>query len=134
MKKIVICIIAINFLLPISIWGEDVPGDRVKYIPRTVAGSDILSVGDAYGEITRYKYNPITETWKTCTNNSTIKYNPMENEWIYVYPRDVLRFNPAENNWDYQGIEKRLRYDIMSEKWFYSHPQRGPLTLTSPLP
>jgi len=134
MKKIVIWIIAIIFLLPISSWGEDIPGDRVKYIPRTVASSDILAVGDDYGEIARYKYNPITDNWKPYTNNSTIKYNPMENEWIYVYPGDVLRFNPAENNWDYQGIEKRLRYDIMSETWFYSHAPRGPLTSTSPLP
>jgi hypothetical protein len=118
MQKIVIWIIAMNFLLPVWTWGEE-----------------------DYGDITGYRYNPIENQWKVRANKCTIKYNPMEDHWTYVYPGEVLRFNPAENNWDYQSIEKRLRYDIISEKWFYGysllknaqeHP--GALSSTSPRP
>lgn len=140
MKKVIFCLTVLSLIFPVLTWGEDAPGDKVKYILRpVVATSDILAVGDDYGEISRYRYNPITDTWKVCTNNSTIKYNPMENQWTYAYPDEVLRFNPAENDWDYQMIEKRLRYDIVDEKWFYGYSllksvQALPKALTSTSP
>jgi hypothetical protein len=140
MKKLFFCLIGLSIIFPVLTWGEDTDGDN-EYIPRTVATGDISEINDAYGDIVRYRYNPIGEHWKLRTNKCAIKYNPMENHWTYVYPGEVLRFNPAENDWDYQFTEKRLRYDITDEKWFYGysllkseqeHP--GTLTSTSPKP
>lgn len=111
----------ISVVFPGLTWGQDNSGDYVKYIPRIVATGNGSAINDAYGDIVRYRYNPIENQWKFRANKCTIKYNPMTDNWSYVYPGEVLRFNPAENNWDYQFTEKRLQYDILAEKWFYGH-------------
>ena len=72
-----------------------------------------------YGDLVRYKYNPIQEWWKFKANKSTLHYNPMADEFVYKYPTHQLHFNPAEDTWEFAEIDKQLHYDILREKWFY---------------
>jgi hypothetical protein len=127
MKKIFLSIIGLSIVFPFMSWGEDTSGDNSKYIPRTVETGNASASKDDYGDIKRYRYNPIQDQWEWRANKAAINYNPMENQWTYVYPGEVLRFNPAENKWDYQFIEKQLRYDIFDEQWFYHYtpPKQG---------
>jgi hypothetical protein len=136
--RIIFLLMLFILIFPALTWSED--NDYLKYLPQVIATGN-QTIDDKYGDLVRYRYNPIEGGWKIRTNKCTLKYNPMEDEWTYVYPGEVLRFNPAENSWDYQFIEKRLRYDIIAERWFYGYslikPQtetKGTLTSTSPLP
>jgi|GEM_PF-2691384 len=139
MKKLFFCLMVLSIIFPVLTWGEDNSGDN-EYIPRTVATGDISALKDEYGDIVRYRYNPVGEHWKLRTNKCAIKYNPMEDEWSYAYPGEVLRYNPEDDDWDYAFPETQLRYDIFQEKWWYGYvpPQkeqdRKTLTTTSPLP
>ena len=127
MKKLFFCLMVLSIIFPVLIWGEDYSGDNVKYIPRTVATGDTSAAEDIYGDIKRYRYNPIEDQWEWRANKAVIKYDNMKNKWYYVYPGEVLRFNPAENNWDCQFPEKQLRYDILDEQWYYHYtpPKQG---------
>jgi hypothetical protein len=96
MKKLLICLITIHFLLPSPVWGEQDEAD-----------------------IIRYKYNPLQRWWKFRLNESTIKYNGMEDKWEYVYPGQVLRFDPADGDWEYKFPQTPLGFHPVDEKWFY---------------
>jgi hypothetical protein len=78
-----------------------------------------LTFGDDYGDIVRYKYNPIEDWWKFRSNKSALHYNPMADEFTYKYPGQQLRFNPAEETWEFAEKEKQLHYDILRDKWFF---------------
>jgi hypothetical protein len=127
MKKLFFCLMILSIIFPVLTRGEDNSGDNIKYIPQTVATGNTSASKDDYGDIKRYRYNPIQDQWEWRANKAALNYNPMENQWTYVYPGEVLRFNPAENKWDYQFIEKQLRYDIFDEQWFYHYtaPKQG---------
>jgi len=79
----------------------------------------LLAHGEDYGDLVRYKYNPIEDWWKFRANKSVLHYNPMANEFTYKYPGQDLRFNPAEETWEFAEQEKQLHYDILRDKWFF---------------
>ena len=95
MKKMALCLFIICSLCPGSVRGED------------------------YGDLVRYKYNPIEDWWKFRANKSVLHYNPMEDEFVYRYPGQEIRFNPAEETWEFAEKEKQLHYDILRDKWFF---------------
>ena len=121
MKKLFFCIMVISIILPELSWGEDPYDETLKYIPRTVATGDLSTLDNNYGEIARYRYNPIIEKWEFEADKATIKYNHVQDEWTYAYPGEILRFNSVENDWDYQFPGKRIRFDMITEKWFYGY-------------
>jgi hypothetical protein len=94
MKKLLFCIISLSILFPGLTWGQDNSGDNIKYLPRTITTGNISTVKDQYGDIIRYRYNPIEDYWKFSANKCTLKHIPKENRWTYAYPGEVFRFNP----------------------------------------
>ena len=137
MQKLFFYIIGLSIVFPFLSWGEDTDSYNT-FIPRIVATGDTSEINDAYGDIARYRYNPIEDHWKFRPNKDEIKYIPMGNTWSFANPGEVLRYNPEDDDWDYAHPETQLRYDILQEKWWYGFapPKKiqRPKTLTTTLP
>src|SRR4030042_6350512 len=121
MKKLFFFLMALSLIFPVLSWGEKPYDKTLIYAPRSIVTGDAAASDAPSGEIVRYRYNPLLESWEYEANKATIKYNHVDDKWTYAYPGEILRFNPVENEWDYQFPKKRLRYDITTEKWFYGY-------------
>jgi hypothetical protein len=112
MKKIFIFLIALSLFSPVlAIGGEDYI-DIIK---------NKYKHEENYGDIVRYKYNPIEDWWKFRPNNSQLQYNSMTDKWTEVYPGEILRFNPAGDTWEYALPEKEIRYNLIKDQWFFDY-------------